>query len=142
MTCVDLYYHSFDVEYDTDADETVNNMPVLFPDDVTVPAYSIVNIDMKIRVNLFCLSQLRFVSGLNVVPNRDILNTPLIYLLPDMPVNDGTYAIDLYIPVRNLSDVDYDIVAGTSLFSLINGANKLMHLRSVPDDHLTMELAP
>ena len=55
---------------------------------------------------------------------------------------DGDYASDLYIPVRNLSGTDYNITAGTSLFSLVNGTGTPMKVKQVADDHLTMELRP
>lgn len=137
---LDLYIHSFDVVYNTDIQQEINKFPVIFPDTVTVLANSILNIDMKLRVNLFCPLQGRFPAGPIVVPDESIINTPLIYLLPGMPIGDGKYASDLYIPVRNLSNTNYVITSGTSLFNIINGTNYPMIVKQVSDDHLTMEL--
>jgi len=142
MPFYELYIHSFDVTYVTDPDAEVNKLAVIFPDNVTVPANSVVNIDMKLRINLFYPNQSRFTCGPTVVPNTDIINTSLIYLLPGMPIDDGDYASDLYIPVRNLSGTDYNIVAGTSLFNLVAGGLQLMRIKQVADDHMTMEIPP
>lgn len=64
-------------------------LPVLFPEDVTVPANSTVSIDMKLRVNMFSTLQLRYAYAVIVVPNKKLMNTPLMYTLSGIPINDG-----------------------------------------------------
>lgn len=142
MSCSDFYFHSFDVVYDVEQNEVMNSFPLIFPDDVTIPANSVVNVDMKIRVNLFCLGQMRFVPAIIVVPNIGVASTPLMNMLCGAPINDGEYAVDLHLYIRNLSDVDVDITAGDSLFSIIHGAHQQMKVKSVAEDDMTMELRP
>lgn len=142
MGGLDLYMHSFDVTYNTIPNEGYYFLPVVFPEAVTVPANSVVNIDMKLRVNMFSTTSMRYAAAVTVVPNKELLNTPLIYTLSGMPVNDGEYASDLFIAVRNMSNTDYDIPAHSSLFSIMHGGCLMFEIHQVSDEHMTMELRP
>ena len=137
---LDLYIHSFDVTYTTNLDFTFF-FPVIFPDNVTVPANSLVNIDMKLRVNLFSNELMSYLPNIFVVPNDNLVNTPLIQALTGKPVNDGVYAADLFIAVRNVSNNSYTIPSGTSLFNIYTGLDEPMVIHQVTEDHLTMEVS-
>lgn len=143
MKKADLYYHSFDVEYVTDPEVSVNHLDLVFPTDVVVPANSLVDIDMKIRVNLFLYCCSEFNYKLFVTPKQELTSTPLMYAVPGMSVLDGQYASDLFIQVRNLSNTDYTITAGSSLFCLTADTDlNPLYAISVPEDHISMELKP
>ncbi len=137
-TIDNLYIHSFNVVYTTDPNTELHSFPLIFPETVLVPANSLLNIDMKLRVNLFCPYIPAFSCAAIVSPDVSLINTPLIYALPGFPIYDDGYATDLFIPVRNLSSNDYEIIAGTILFNIHASSGDKFTVIEVPTEHVSM----
>lgn len=139
MSCPTLYIHSYDLEYTSDPSVDVNFYNIMFPDDIIIPANTAVNVDMKIRIAVYCPMKSSRVYGLAAIPTTDIINTPLIQAIGCSSLTTINTATDLFIPVRNVSDSDYTITSGTILFSLSFQQYHDMSVRIVDIDHLMMQ---
>lgn len=135
-----LYIHSFSVNYNTNPNDKILSFPLIFPDTVTVPANSLLNIDMKLKVNLFCPCIPSFSRAALISPSAELINTPLVYALPGSLVYNNGYSTDIHIPVRNISNVDYEITSGTSLFNITTQSGELFVIKEVDESHVSMEI--
>lgn len=135
-----LYMHSYIVDYSTDPTIEFHIFPLIFPETINVPANSLVNIDMKLRINLFCPYIPEFSCAAAIGSSNELINTPLVYALAGSLIYNNGHATNLNIPVRNISNTDYEIVAGTSLFNIYTQHGEKFVVKQVDEDHLSMVL--
>jgi dUTPase len=136
--CAELYLSSSDLTYTSNDDEVVQFYNVYCPDDIVVPANSVVNINMKIRIAAYCPAMDKRVYGVSALPTENILLTPLMHAIGCTSLSSEG-ATDLYVPVRNVSDSDYTITTGDNLFRLVFMQYQPMKVYIVDPDHIMME---
>jgi hypothetical protein len=134
-----LYLYSYQEEYTSDPSELVYSYDIVFPDDVTIPANSVVDVEFKVRMALYCPNANSKICGLAILPKHDIINTPLIHALGCLSYTDTTGATDIFVPIRNVTDTDYDVTAGTCLFTCVCKQYTQFNVRIVDLDDPMME---
>lgn len=116
--------------------EPTNCYELYFPDNITIPAGSMVDVDMKIKINLLS-PNLGPIKGMTLLARNNIKNTPLILVSSEIQ-HQGTvdYTAQLLkVPLRNISAVDYNITAGDNLLCLMVKQYFPFHVYVVNPEH-------
>jgi len=132
-------YSSSELEYSSNPAEDVYYYEIKIPEEIVLPANSVVNIDMKLRICMYCPNTDNRMYGVSVIPTNSIITTPLVHALGCTSMTNSTGAVDLFIPLRNVTDTAYTISSGTALLQFMFKQYDPFRVRFVESDHIMME---
>jgi hypothetical protein len=115
-----LYIYSENVEYIADPMDTYNKFDIKVPADTLILPHTNANIDMDATITMWDINVGR-IYGLHLIPTEAILDTPLVPLLIGKSISTPDAPTALHLHVRNDSDSNYTVLAGTVLFQLVLG---------------------
>jgi hypothetical protein len=133
---IQLYIYSPVITYTSNPNNLVTEFPVQFPTDVVIPANTCVNVDMQAVIGLFSPNLMVRVQGIAAVSTLDIINTPLVQAVGCASLSTYDAPTELSIPIRNVTDTDYTILANTTLFTLVANQYQPMRVYVVDVDHM------